>query len=118
MTIATVPARACLALSFAGTERCLLTERRHQFRGARFPCRPNGPGADRYGEESMQVRRAVPDETARASAGWRPRAARATPWILTGLPGRATRAVVDASCLAAALLLAALLRHDGHIQYV
>ncbi len=66
----------------------------------------------------MQVRRAVPDATARASVGWRPRAARTTPWILMGLPGRVTRAVVDVGCLAAALLLAALLRHDGHIQFV
>ncbi|BBH71605.1 dTDP-glucose 4,6-dehydratase [Actinoplanes sp. OR16] len=39
----------------------------------------------------------------------------ASPWFSSVLPGRATRAGTDALALAAALLIATLLRHDGHL---
>lgn len=43
---------------------------------------------------------------------------RATPWIRAVLPGRAARAGADALALAIALLIATLLRHDGHLQWL
>jgi FlaA1/EpsC-like NDP-sugar epimerase len=43
---------------------------------------------------------------------------RAVPWIRTVLPGRAARAGADALALATALLIATLLRHDGHVRWL
>ncbi|MFC7528417.1 polysaccharide biosynthesis protein [Actinoplanes sp. GCM10030250] len=59
----------------------------------------------------MQVRRAAPQQ-------WRDRAPVPAPWFRTVLPGRAARAGTDAVALAAALLIATLLRHDGDIGAV
>ncbi|MFI1993711.1 polysaccharide biosynthesis protein [Actinoplanes sp. NPDC020271] len=50
-----------------------------------------------------------------ASGEWPGRAA---PWIRTVLPGRAARAGADALALSTALLIATLLRHDGHVQWL
>ena len=62
----------------------------------------------------MQVRRASPEESAgESSPGDWP-----APWFRAALPGRAARAGADAVALAAALLIATLLRHDGHFSYV
>jgi FlaA1/EpsC-like NDP-sugar epimerase len=68
----------------------------------------------------MQVRRATPgegtDDLAPASSWdsgpW------PAPWFLTALRGRAARAGADALALATALLIATLLRHDGHFASV
>src|SRR4051812_1265435 len=58
----------------------------------------------------MQVRRASPEENAgEPNPG---------PWFRAALPGRAARAGSDAVALAAALLIATLLRHDGHLAHV
>ncbi|MFI5896632.1 polysaccharide biosynthesis protein [Actinoplanes sp. NPDC051513] len=58
----------------------------------------------------MEVRRAAPGE-------WRT----GTPWTMllwAALPGRAARAGADALALAIAMLIATLLRHDGHLEYL
>ncbi len=61
----------------------------------------------------MQVRSAAPrEDTDDAPGRWPGR------WMGTILPGRAARAGVDAIALALALLLAAVLRHDGHLGAV
>src|SRR3712207_1311668 len=46
------------------------------------------------------------------------RVRRTAPWFRTVLPGRAARAATDAVALAAALLIATLLRHDGDLGRV
>ncbi|MBB2944530.1 FlaA1/EpsC-like NDP-sugar epimerase [Actinoplanes lutulentus] len=65
----------------------------------------------------MQVRRsATGDSEAGVSAGeWRGRRLDPAPWFASVLPGRAARAGTDALALATALLIATLLRHDGHV---
>src|ERR1700754_4040494 len=62
----------------------------------------------------MLVRRSAPGENTEDSTpgNWRGRAAR------SGLSARAARAAADALALAAALLIATLLRHDGHFDHV
>jgi FlaA1/EpsC-like NDP-sugar epimerase len=55
----------------------------------------------------MELRRAAPGEWRLGSPLW---------W--TALPGRAARAGADALALAVAMLIATLLRHDGHVQYL
>jgi FlaA1/EpsC-like NDP-sugar epimerase len=57
----------------------------------------------------MEVTRAAPGE-------WRTGSPWPTPWLWAALPGRAARAGADALALATAMLIAALLRHDGHLQ--
>jgi FlaA1/EpsC-like NDP-sugar epimerase len=79
--------------------------------------RSGAPPSDLCGEESMQVRRATPGDSTDDS-GWRIRGPRTTSWFLAALPGRAARAGADALALAVALLVAALLRHDGAISEV
>ncbi|MEV6346192.1 nucleoside-diphosphate sugar epimerase/dehydratase [Actinoplanes sp. NPDC051851] len=56
----------------------------------------------------MQVTDSIPGE-------WPSRAA---PWFRAALPGRAARAAGDALALAAALLIATVLRHDGHFDHL
>ncbi|MGW4947018.1 polysaccharide biosynthesis protein [Actinoplanes sp. NPDC004185] len=63
----------------------------------------------------MQVRRAAPDATAGDRRAGRPAGA---PWLRMVAPGRAARAGVDAAALGLALLIATLLRHDGHLSHV
>jgi FlaA1/EpsC-like NDP-sugar epimerase len=68
----------------------------------------------------MQVRRAAPGEATEdpgPGEWWDPGPGTA-PWLLAALPGRAARAGADALALAVALLIATLLRHDGHLAYV
>ena len=65
----------------------------------------------------MEVRRATPDESA-APGDWRSGSPRPAPWLWAALPDRAARAGADALALAAAMLIATLLRHDGHVEYV
>jgi FlaA1/EpsC-like NDP-sugar epimerase len=79
-----------------------------------------GCGRESYGEESMQVRRAAPDETTDDSSPgeWRARFHRTAPWWRAALPGRAARAGADAAAIAVALLVATLLRHDGDVAQV
>jgi FlaA1/EpsC-like NDP-sugar epimerase len=62
----------------------------------------------------MLVRRSAPGENTEDSppGNWRGRAAR------SGLSARAARAAADALALALAMLIATLLRHDGHLAYV
>ncbi|GLW34568.1 nucleoside-diphosphate sugar epimerase/dehydratase [Actinoplanes regularis] len=65
----------------------------------------------------MQTRRpAVGDPAADPDVGDWP--GRAAPWFRAALPGRAARAGADALALAAALLIATLLRHDGNLEYL
>ncbi|WP_433795028.1 polysaccharide biosynthesis protein [Actinoplanes sp. CA-252034] len=68
----------------------------------------------------MQVRRrASGGSSADATPGdWRGPGPHPVPWYRRALPGRAARAAVDAVALGAALLIATLLRHDGHIGEV
>ncbi|SDT50636.1 nucleoside-diphosphate sugar epimerase/dehydratase [Actinoplanes derwentensis] len=68
----------------------------------------------------MQVRRrASGDSSADATPGeWRGPGPHPVAWYRKALPGRAARAVTDAVALASALLIATLLRHDGHIGEV
>ncbi|WP_229071116.1 nucleoside-diphosphate sugar epimerase/dehydratase [Actinoplanes sp. DH11] len=68
----------------------------------------------------MQVRRSTSgDSQADAAPGeWRGRGPAPAPWLATVLPARAARAGTDALALAAALLIATLLRHDGHLGEV
>jgi FlaA1/EpsC-like NDP-sugar epimerase len=68
----------------------------------------------------MQVRRATPRGAADAPppGEWSTKSSRTPPWLLAALPGRAARAGADALALAAALLIATLLRHDGHVSEV
>jgi FlaA1/EpsC-like NDP-sugar epimerase len=65
----------------------------------------------------MQVRRAAPgaDEPV---GDWRVPLPGRAPWFRSVLPVRAARAATDAAALAVALLLATLLRHDGHFDRV
>ncbi|MGX6603143.1 polysaccharide biosynthesis protein [Micromonosporaceae bacterium Da 78-11] len=64
----------------------------------------------------MQVRRASPGDP--DSEQWWTPSPRTAPWLLAALPGRAARAGSDALALAAALLIATLLRHDGHFSHL
>ncbi|GLX99748.1 MULTISPECIES: nucleoside-diphosphate sugar epimerase/dehydratase [Actinoplanes] len=69
----------------------------------------------------MQVRRSTPGASAPGDAisdGWRRRGGTPAPWFLNALRGRAARAATDAAALAAALLIATLLRHDGHVENI
>ena len=65
----------------------------------------------------MRVRRPAPDGTIDDPGGSRPRL-RPAPGMLPALRGRAARAAADGVALAAALLLATLLRHDGDLSQV
>jgi FlaA1/EpsC-like NDP-sugar epimerase len=60
----------------------------------------------------MQVRRAAPGDD--NPGDWPGRSG----WLRAALPGRAARAGTDALALAAALLIATLLRHDGHFHWI
>jgi FlaA1/EpsC-like NDP-sugar epimerase len=65
----------------------------------------------------MQTRRAgAGDPAADAPVGEWP--GRAAPWFRAALPGRAARAGADALALTAALVLATVLRYDGHLAYL
>ncbi|HWS39477.1 MAG TPA: nucleoside-diphosphate sugar epimerase/dehydratase [Actinoplanes sp.] len=68
----------------------------------------------------MQVRRrASGDPSADATPGeWRGPGPRPVAWYRRAVPGRAARALTDAVALTAALLIATLLRHDGHLGEV
>jgi FlaA1/EpsC-like NDP-sugar epimerase len=61
----------------------------------------------------MVLRQATAGETADDAPGEWPGS-----WLWSALPGRAARAGTDAVALGLALLIATLLRHDGHVQYV
>ncbi|MGK5677703.1 polysaccharide biosynthesis protein [Actinoplanes sp. URMC 104] len=62
----------------------------------------------------MQVRSAAPREDVDEPGGRWP----GTRWAGTIVAGRAARAGVDALALAAALMIATVLRHDGHLDHV
>ncbi|WP_430782628.1 polysaccharide biosynthesis protein [Actinoplanes sp. G11-F43] len=67
----------------------------------------------------MQAPRRASGDSADATPGeWRGPGRHPVPWYRRPLPGRALRAATDAVALATALLIATLLRHDGHLDEV
>lgn len=67
----------------------------------------------------QERRRGSGESSAGATPGeWRGPSPRPVAWYRRALPGRAARALTDAVALTAALLIATLLRHDGHVGEV
>jgi FlaA1/EpsC-like NDP-sugar epimerase len=81
--------------------------------------RRSAPGEETNRKAGDRAGGKTDDEVADDSPGeWRGGNRDSAPWFLATLPGRAARAGADALALATAMLIAALLRHDGHFSDV